>query len=108
MNWAHKEVELGWIGLVRNVLRKWISTIIELGESSSDEFHKLIAPLLEGEIFILFKTIESGGKGTEGKDLVSSAWLIWKKGKNQKSKGSFLPRLIVYDSSNFGKNKEKS
>ena len=53
--------------------RNWVSTIIELGESSSDEFHKLIAPLLEGEIFILFKTIESGGKGTEGKDLVSSA-----------------------------------
>ena len=26
MNWVHKEVKLGWIGLVENVSRKWVST----------------------------------------------------------------------------------
>ena len=26
MNWAHKKIGLGWIGLVENVSRKWVST----------------------------------------------------------------------------------
>ena len=32
MNWAHKEVGLGWIGLVENVSRKWVSTIYKIAE----------------------------------------------------------------------------
>ena len=27
MNWAYKEVGLGWIGLIENVSRKWVSTL---------------------------------------------------------------------------------
>ena len=30
MNWAYKKVELGWIGLVRNVSRKWVSTTVNI------------------------------------------------------------------------------
>ena len=30
MNWAYKKVELGWIGLVWNVSRKWVSTIVNI------------------------------------------------------------------------------
>ena len=28
MNWAHIEVELGWIGIVENVLQKLVSTLV--------------------------------------------------------------------------------
>ena len=28
MNWAHIEVELGWIGIVQNVSQKLVSTLV--------------------------------------------------------------------------------
>ena len=45
MNWAYKEVELVWIGLVWNVLWKWVSTIII-------PYHFTIPPTSQNSIFI--------------------------------------------------------
>ena len=35
MNWAHKEVRLGWIGLKQNMSQKWVVITIK-----QDEFQR--------------------------------------------------------------------
>ena len=35
MNWAHKKVRLGWIGLVQNMSQKWVVITIK-----QDEFQR--------------------------------------------------------------------
>ena len=51
MNWAHKEVGLGWIGLVENVSRKWVSTIRKGKINIESEWLVMHQPVVALEMF---------------------------------------------------------